>query len=215
MRKAASMLELIVAIVIMGMAVMTLPMMLEQTQKNNEFAFQQEVLLAAKTKLGDTLTYRWDENSLNNERIVVLETNGDSELTSSIDNRRVGHIYGDKRRKFNLENNATATANFNDGNIDDLDDFDGESVGLFGVVAELDYRFIDFNMTTTVTYVSDTADYNSTNLSFNLDTATAGGTTSIKMLTLRIADAAENIEPFTLRAYSCNIGESEFLRRYY
>lgn len=212
MKKAASMIELVIAIVVMGIAVMTLPMMLEQTQKNNEFALQQEIILAARTKLGDTLTYRWDENSLNNERIIVLQTNGDSELNPSTDNRRVGHIKGNKRRKFNFDNNATQSAGFNEGNLDDLDDFNGDSVGLSGTQANLDYRFTDFNMSTTVVYISDAADYNDTNLTFDFNTTTIAGPSNIKMLTLSISGVTT---PFVIRTFSCNIGESEFLRRDY
>lgn len=213
MRKAASMIELVVAIVVMSIAVMTLPMMLEQTQKNNEFTLQQEILLAARTKLGDTLTYRWDENSLNNDRIVVLQTNGDNELNPILGTtRRVGHVKADKRRKFNFDNNATTPPLVPDANIDDLDDFNGDSVTLTGTAADLDYRFTSFEMNTTVVYISDDADYNSTNLTFDLNTTGIANSSNIKMLTL--ITGREN-SLFTLRAYSSNIGESEFLRRPY
>ena len=213
MRKAASMIELVVAIVVMSIAVMTLPMMLEQTQKNNEFTLQQEILLAARTKLGDTLTYRWDENSLSNDRIVVLQTNGDSELSPVAGTtRRVGHVRADKRRKFNLDNNATLPPLTPDANIDDLDDFNGDSVTLTGTAADLDYRFTTFTMSTTVAYVADDANYSDTNINFVFDTTPTINSSNIKMLTLNITGATN---PFTLRAYSSNIGESEFLRRDY
>ena len=215
MRKAASMIELVVAIVVMSIAVMTLPMMLEQTQRNNEFTLQQEILLAARTKLGDTLTYRWDEYSLNNDRIVVLQTNGDSELNPVAGTiRRVGHVRADKRRKFNLDNNATPPPLAPDANIDDLDDFHGDNATLIGTAADLDYRFTTFEMNTTVVYVSDDANYSDTNLSFTFNTIadTNSSSSNIKMLTL--TTGREN-SLFTLRTYSSNIGESEFLRRPY
>ena len=49
MRKAASMIELIIAIVVMGIAVMTLPILLLKTQNNNAYTLQQEIILAART----------------------------------------------------------------------------------------------------------------------------------------------------------------------
>ncbi len=212
MKKAASLIELVIAIVIMGIAVMTLPMMLAQTQKNNEFTLQQEVLLAARTKIGDILTYRWDKNSLVDDRIVVLQvTNGDTELDPNNNNRRVGHIFGNKRRKFSFENNASTV--FGDANITDIDDFNGVSSGLTLVKANLDYRFTDINMTTTVQYVSDNTNYSDQNISYTFPTTPIGaGSTNIKMITLETVASGVT---FTLRAYSANIGESEFLRRDY
>jgi len=214
MRHASSMIELVIAIVIMGIAVMTLPLMLEQTQKNNEFTLQQEIILAARTKLGDTLTYRWDENSLNNDRIVVLRTNGDSELNPSIGNRRVGHVHANKRRKFAFDNNATSNVNLGPdaGDIDDIDDFKSVTTSLTGTQANLDYRYTDFNMTTNVTYVDDNATYSNTIVSYIFPTTSVNNSTNIKMVTLNITGSTS---PFTLRTYSCNIGESEFLRRDY
>ena len=212
MKKAASMIELVIAIVVMGIAVMTLPMMLAQTQKNNEFTLKQEILLAARTKIGDILTYRWDKNSLQDDRIVVLQvTNGDIELVPNIGTRRIGHVHGNKRRKFSFGNNASTA--FGDANITDLDDFDGVSSGLTLVKANLDYRFTDLNMTSTVQYVSDDASYSSQNLiDFTFPIISTAASTNIKMITL-VTKAEEST--FTLRAYSTNIGESEFLRRDY
>ncbi len=220
MRKAASMLELIIAIVVMGIAVMTLPILLLKTQSNNEYALQQEVILAARTKMGDTLTYRWDQNSLINDKIFVLMTDGDSDLnisaTGSI--RRIGHVKGDKRRRFSPDlNSSTPVANLgpDGGDLNDIDDFNGktDTLEIGPQVTSLDYHFTDFNLTTTVVYVSDNANYSAQNLNFTFDTNASTTTTSIKMLTLKVKGL--NNTPFTIRSYTCNIGESELLRKAY
>lgn len=220
MRRAASMLELIVAIIVMGIAVMTLPLLLSQTQSNNAYTMQQEIILAARTKLGDTLTYRWDENSLQNDTIGVLMTNGDSELNVTSDGiRRIGHVKGNKRRKFFASLNA-ATPPLNlgpDGGVlNDIDDFNNPTptaLVLSTQTTNLDYHFQDFNLTTTVAYVSDDANYSANNINFVFGTVASATSTNIKMLTLSIAGA--DTTPFTLRTYSCNIGESELLRKAY
>ena len=220
MRKAASMLELIIAIVVMGIAVMTLPVLLLKTQSNNEYALQQEVILAARTKMGDTLTYRWDENSLINDKIFVLMTDGDSDLNISAPGsiRRIGHVTGSKRRKFSNDiNSSTPVANLgpDGGDLDDIDDFNGKvnNLEIGSQVTTLDYHFTDFNLTTTVVYVSDDANYSAQNLNFTFDTNASTTTTSLKMLTLKVK--GPNNTPFTIRSYSCNIGESELLRKAY
>lgn len=220
MRKAASMLELVIAIVVMGIAVMTLPVLLLKTQSNNEYALQQEIILAARTKMGDTLTYRWDENSLINDKIFVLMTDGDSELniTSPGSVRRIGHVAGSKRRKFSNDlNSSTLAANLgpDSGDLDDIDDFNGktDTLQVSSQTTSLDYHFTDFNLTTTVAYVSDNANYSNQNLNFTFSDTNISTTSSIKMLTLKVK--GPNNLPFTIRSYSCNIGESELLRKAY
>jgi len=220
MRKAASMLELVIAIVVMGIAVMTLPILLLKTQNNNEYTLQQEIILAARTKMGDTLTYRWDENSLIDDKIFVLVTDGDSDLNISSPGsiRRIGHVLGSKRRKFvNDLNSSTPVANLgpDGGDLDDIDDFNGktDTLEIGSQITSLDYHFTDFNLTTAVAYISDNANYGNQNLNFTFDTNASATTSSIKMLTLKVK--GPNNIPFTIRSYSCNIGENELLRKAY
>lgn len=219
MRHASSMIELVIAIVVMGIAVMTLPLLLSQTQNNNAYALQQEVILAARTKMGDMQTYRWDEHSLDNGRIGVLITNGDVDLNITSNGRRIGHILGNKRRKFFAdENSSVSPANLGvdsgDVDKDDIDDFDDESVKLFPSLetTDLDYRFTEFNLNTTVVYISDDANYSDQDLDITFTDSNVSNSTNIKMLTLSIS-GDEVPTPFKLRSYSCNIGESELLRR--
>ena len=220
MRKAASMLELVIAIVVMGIAVMTLPILLLKTQNNNEYTLQQEIILAARTKMGDTLTYRWDEHSLINDKIFVLMTDGDSDLNISYPGsiRRIGHVLASKRRKFSNDlNSSTPVANLgpDGGDLDDIDDFDGktDTLEIGSQVTSLDYHYTDFNLTTAVVYISDDANYSNQNLNFTFDTNASASTSSIKMLTLKVK--GPNNIPFTIRSYSCNIGENELLRKAY
>ena len=102
LRNGSSKIKTVVAIIVMGIAMMTLPMMLTTVQNNNAFAMQQEAILMARTQLGDIMTYPWDENSIKNGISIVLDTtNGDSNLSRFPDSnstRRIGHIKGDKRR---------------------------------------------------------------------------------------------------------------------
>lgn len=219
MRSAMSMLELVFAIVIMGIAVMSLPLILTQVQTNNAFAMQQEAILAAKTKLGDILTYEWDESSYapTASYSFVLDTaHGDNALKAIAGTpRRVGHINTDYRRKFfPRETNAT-NIGADGGDLDDIDDFSGLPPIALTVTAgenarNLDYVFINLNLSATVNYVADTATYSNTPLNdftFNPDNAPASPT-NIKAISVTVTGADQNI---TLRAFSCNIGESPFL----
>ena len=76
MRPAFSMIELIISIVVMGIVVSSLPLILSQTEQSNTYAMQQEAILATKAKIGEILTYDWDDRDYNatDGRSYVLDT---------------------------------------------------------------------------------------------------------------------------------------------
>ena len=87
----------------------------------------------------------------------------------------------------------------------DVDDFDGTNETLtaaVGTPGNLDFVFRDINLTTTVSYESDgiagTHEFD--------PTSNPGGTTSIKMI--EVTAAATGLSPITLRAFTCNIGQT-------
>lgn len=227
MRQGSSMLELVIAIVVMGIAVMSLPLILLQTKSNNEFALQQETILAARTKLGDILTYAWDEEATNQlEGAFVLDTNdtgSETELNKHTNSRRIGHLLADKRRKgFDTFTQATAhnALGSDTGEVtlvayDDIDDFHNSVQSLYNTgeaaLNGLDYKFTDINLTTRVIYVDDSATYSNQIINdFIFTTANANRRSNLKMIQIDVVGAQTN---FSLRAYSANIGESELLRR--
>lgn len=212
MSKASSMIELVIAIVVMGIAIMTLPLMLTRTQNNNAFAIQQEAILASRTQIGDILTYPWDENSKNNT--YVLDTNSTYFKRETNSTRRKGHVKGYKRRK--LSSTPTYASSVLGievpGVYDDIDDFNSGAIRKVietngTAIAGLDYKF-DFNMSTNVVYVKDNY-VNGTIFELNA-TALIGQTSNIKMIELQAKGGDINLK---LRAYSTNIGENELLRR--
>jgi len=222
MRRAASLLELVIAIVVMGIAMMTLPLMLTTTQSNNTFAMQQEAILAARTQVGDMLTYLWDEHSIDsNGTIAVLDTNSTYAKFERHNNsvRRIGHVKGNKRRKYFTGKTYATTPSLlgkdgSDSTPDDIDDFDTTSATLHTYAESagvLDYKF-DINMTTTVSYIND--NFNESQ-PFEFNTTSIAHTTNIKMtkLTLRGNSSSSKDLNITLRTYSCNIGANQLLRR--
>lgn len=221
MRSAMSMIELVFAIVIMGIAVMSLPLILTQVENNNAFAMQQEAILAAKAKIGDILTYEWDDKSydVTVQRSYVLDTtNGDSELGRvGTTNQRVGHINADNRRKLYdstvaLNSRSASAIGSDGGDLDDIDDFSGQATTISATLetaGTLDYVFTTLTLTPTITYAADTANYASSTLgTFILNPADSGTITNIKTISVAVSGAQNAI---TLRTFSCNIGESSLL----
>ena len=220
MRKAASMLELVIAIVVMGIAVMSLPLILTQSQNANAIALQQEVILATKTKLGYILSYEWDANAYDVAAGVsrVLNTtsspSADSDFNATT-TRRVGHVQADNRRKLR-DDLATPTtdggANWGNVALGDIDDFDGRDENTTIASDTMDYIF-NLQLHPTVNYISDTATYSNQNMNFTFDyNTTFVNPTNIKMITVRTIDTSNNVN-IILRAFASNIGESGITKK--
>lgn len=223
MRKASSMLELVIAIVVMGIAVMSLPLILTQSQNANAIALQQEVILATKTKLGYILSYEWDANSYDANASVsrVLDTNASTSANAAFYTTttiRTGHVQADNRRRLGdtmVAPTADGGANWGSGALGDIDDFDGKTEHTTVVSADMDYIF-NLDLNSTVSYISDAPSagtYNNQDMNFTFNaSSTPANPTNIKMITVRTVDTSNNVN-IILRAFASNIGESGITKK--
>jgi prepilin-type N-terminal cleavage/methylation domain-containing protein len=228
-RAGFSLIELVLAIVIIAISVMTIPLMLSQSSNNDSFSIMQESILAARTKMGNILSYEWDKNSVDRNGSItyirVLDVNnGDSELdrneTTLDKNRRLGHIEQDFRRRFHEGNETNKTFPSTDSldiNKTSINSFNTEVLGntMDGNPSEFDYVIRDFNMSTNIYYISDEADYDDASLNFdfnitsNADITNVNNSTNVKMIEIFVQ--SKSTQPFRFRAFSSNIGQTELL----
>lgn len=141
-RKAIAMIELIFALVIMGIVMMSAPMLISQSQKSTQVVLQQEAIAAGAADLNMILSRHWDEADTNTTlgAPVLLVNNGSLllEPISLTDRRRAGTPSTSNRNftdNLGTEQNATAPNRFgpsvattlenDDANnsYDDMDDF--------------------------------------------------------------------------------------------
>lgn len=218
MQKAFSIIELIVAIVVIGIVITTLPLFFAQSNKSNEIAIQQEAIFTAQSTLRLILTNEWDENSYDNSLFysAVLDvSNGDTELNRvGTSTRRVGHVKQNKRRKFfSTITNASAIYLDRTSLYNDIDDFDNKIVTMQTPIPTdtMKNQLLNFTITTKVVYVLDNATYSNSILDdFNFNTNPTNAQTNIKMVQVSVQGLDTNI---TLRAYASNIGESTIAKR--
>ena len=229
MRKAVSLIELIIAIVVMGIAVMSLPLILTQTQSNNALALQQEAILSTKAKIGFISSYPWDQNSWDGTGSIfrVLDTSASPSADNAFataDIRRIGHIQTDKRRRLWDVGNANRAPN-NEvtaaPNEDDIDDFDSHDDNItIADPTQMDYIFA-LTMTPEIVYLRDSLSagnyLNSNTIQFDFDATNTETNTSrptnIKMITVRTVSQVGNDVNVSLRSFASNIGQSKISKR--
>jgi prepilin-type N-terminal cleavage/methylation domain-containing protein len=208
-KKAFTLIELILAIVIIGVVFIGVPALMQSNSKALESSIKQENVYQITTKLWQIISYRWDENSNLN---VLNVANGDSKLdrTSADSSYGQGHLSLPKHRKFESNTSLYASASLgndtgetNEGLYDDIDDFKTStaiSVLESNVKSAYGYKTDAPDVTINVSYISDTFSVASSIATFDFSTTSVANSTNIKMVEVN----STNIK---LRAYSSNIGQ--------
>ncbi len=220
-KPAMAMIELIFAIVVMGIVLMSAPMLISTAQNSTSVVLQQEGINQAVSRITMILTYPWDEADSNDSCIppVLHVTHGDSDLNETLTSdgngtgRRAGVPINSSSRKFNTCGNdmyASTTLGADAGDKDDIDDFGTTSLTQ---IQNQGGRYIgkdSATINTSITYGSDAADYSnggSTPIVFIPSGGTA--TSNIKNIDVNVTTFASDTElksSIVMHAFSCNIG---------
>jgi len=224
LRPAIAMIELIFAIVIMGIVMMSAPMLISTATKSGYVAIQQEAINEAASQVNMIMGYHWDESTTDEmflDPILGVST-GNSDLDASgTTGRRKGTPKESYRSFIRFDGtddlNASISTSFGnaaDGDTeeDDIDDFAGTLTHLV-LIPEATLKADNVETTTidinrTVAYSDDTASYNSSSISYDPFGSTTGST-NIKSITVTLTSSSgldELEKKIVLRAFSCNIG---------
>ena len=232
LRKGVAMLELIFSIVVMGIVLMSAPMLMSTAAKSGYVGLQQEGINEASTMINMIMSYHWDENNTDPSYIdnLLIVTNGEDELDQAgTTKRRIG-TPKESSRAFAREDGtddltASPSTSFGEGKDngttetenDDIDDFDDTTVTLTAAAAGVDYADT-IQIATEINYIDDDTDYDTSNISFSPDFAgiAANLTSNIKhiQVTLTSTSGVEELDKtIVLHAFSSNIGAYNFEER--
>ncbi len=223
LRPAIAMIELIFAIVIMGIVLMSAPMLISTATQSTFVALQQEGINEAASRVNMIMGYAWDEQNTQDNYIfpILHVTSGDPAFDESgYTARRVGTPMTSQRTFIlsdanNSDLNASALGS--DGaDLDDIDDFGGTSLTNIET-ATIDYvEKATVNISTTIAYTADsiTGGYNNNDTITFVPFGAPGGTTNIKSITVNLTGSAgELTKNIILRAFTCNIGSYKLEER--
>jgi prepilin-type N-terminal cleavage/methylation domain-containing protein len=208
-KSAFTLIELIFAIVIIGISMISLPMMNQAISKGVEGNLVQEAIFAASAELNQVVSYHWDANSTENSdnlAKVVWTSSNDCDTTTKL---RLGHVSQPLHRRC-LDNNASAptpTGSLgSDSILDDIDDnINTTAVTIFTGTAGTSSGYKkNYRSTTNVTY-ADFGDQTIVN-------PTTAATKNMKKVTVTISDTSGNTVTL-LNTYSANIGEIDYYKR--
>ena len=233
-RSAFTLIELVFAIVVIAIVIVSMPMMMRTNEDAIESNVVQEALFAASAKMIQVLSYPWDANATDQTNpttygkvINVFETNTtyyrkDTDGTLDVNSSyRVGHILQDNHRRFHdaqsgipsgmsslITNNPNPPTALNNVLATGVPfDNPATSKDTFSKGYKKNYT-MDIN----VSYIPDTPS-TSTYIFYNLNTRAYSTTpTNMKLITINIKDSSNNVLT-SLSSYSANIGEFDFAKR--
>jgi len=236
LRPAIAMIELIFAIVVMGIVMMSVPQLLTTATDSSYVAIQQEGISEAATQVNIIMGYEWDENNTIDGHTSVLNTAGDVRLQGIVapptPKRRAGTPIRSQRHFSSYDGSEFTTTpvvqlGTDGGDLDDIDDFTG-TTNLLVVEAAInnsDYleKQAAISIARTVTYMSDAVaagTYNDptadNSLTFTPSFTTDANTSNIKRIQVTLTSTAginELNKTITLNAFSCNIGSYKLEER--
>ena len=231
LRSAIAMIELIFAIVIIGITLMSAPILISQASKSGYVAIQQEGINEAASHISMIMGYDWDESNTQSDSYdTILRTDSAvADINESTNPNFPGYRIGtpkESMRNYKVGGTSRLDASNIGSEIgeteeDDIDDFSGTIIHLDDLssgsaVADNIEKTTDINMSTSVVYISDApatgTAYNSNTLTLNPDLSGAGSTTitsNIKHITVTLTSESgvdELSKTIILHAFSSNIG---------
>ena len=211
LRPAIAMIELIFSIVIMGIVLLSAPMLISVASKSTSVALQQEGINEAAARINMALTYDWDDNNINvpcGGTPSILHANGDNKLNMipGPQNTRIGVPADSNSHTFNCgglqQFNASPIGQELPNTIDDIDDFNNVGLALVinsgsggkDYIENPDTTGNTVQIGTTINYVDDDADYDK-EFTFNFNSGSApAGTTNIKAINVTLTSSSTEKE---------------------
>ena len=211
-KSAFTLIELLFAIIIIGISVISLPMMNLVIEKGISANIVQEAVFAAATELNEVTTAHWDEHSFevgepdSLSRMIDIPSNPircDNNSSSARYRLLIGHIKQPLHRRC-LDSNSTTFLNV------------GVDPAIVGVISLGDKVhgsqniFVD-SVTNQKGYKQE---YNSTIVITHPANFDGTNNNNIKQITVTILNS--DAEPITrLHTFSMNIGEVDYLKKEY
>lgn len=222
-RKAIAMIELIFAIVVIGISLLSIPNLIYTATESGYTSMQQEAIAAAASDMSLILTKEWDEANTDPKLPAIILTTAST--TAGLTQPTRANLHS--RTYFSATGGAMAASasstfqNPDTGDIDqdDIDDIPGTTEGH---VEDGTKDLIDtISVSTTVDYLNDAESSGSWNTATNAYdepflAAPPGGTSNVKGIVLTLTSGSGTTElekTIKLKAFSCNIGSYELERK--
>lgn len=204
-KSAFTLIELIFAIVVIAITVISLPMMNQTISKGIDSNLLQEAVFAAATELNEVTTTQWDEASIDvNASSIISQVINDGNCENNQSNERyrlkTGHILQPLHRKCL---NDLTQAELHSNTIAGIDAVEDKAHGYQNIFLNLTPGQADYKQNFTSAL---TVDYN--------QVFAGAAQPNMKKITITVKDENNNTV-VSLYTYVANIGGTDYYKRTY
>jgi len=202
-RSGIAMIELVIAIVVMAIALISVPLITSQTNKSIELSHQYDPIFLAKKQLRIIMSLPWDEN----DRGSVLTTI-ENDPPCRADGYRDGHQRYDNRRKCDTQGASALGIDGGETIYDDMDDFDGYHQTYFTSAnrAQSGYSLLQNSVDVQFRYITYNCNVPAQRVACTITNAPIATTTNLKLIQTNAYSIGSDIN-VTLYSISANIGD--------
>ena len=193
-----TLIELIFAIVVISISVISLPTMTQTTSKGIDANLVQEAIFAASAELNGAISAQWDENSMKDDKYSLSRV---IDIDDKCDNSHLlaGHIAQPLHRRCLTDSDISPLDGTADDEIYALEDMAHDLEDVFSTSSSANGYKKQYK---SKIEISRGVDFNG-----SIDN-------HIKEIKLTITDSDENTITL-LKTYSANVGEVDFFKKVY
>jgi prepilin-type N-terminal cleavage/methylation domain-containing protein len=157
MRKALTLIELILSMVIIAIVFTIIPRLVQSMNQSTQTTIKEEAMYNAMAQIGMIINLPWDNNNTQNPQILGVSNGDPAYDCNATSGYRVGGFVGGRNciKPIGINYNASSVIGKEDAQYNDIDDYHDTNISAdkncSGVVKGL------FKIGTTVTYVADPA----------------------------------------------------------
>ncbi len=211
MRKGLTLIELILSMVIIAIVFTVIPRLIMSMNQSAQTTIKEEAMFNAMAQMGAIINLPWDNNNTQNSQILNVTQNNIYDCnTSSASGGPLGYRIGGFVGGRNCRALIDGTYSFNasvigkeDANYNDIDDYDANITTPDIQCSDGTLKSLDYNITTSVYYVSDPSVTGSIMLSNTLSTPT----TNTKYVAVKKGSCT------IFEYHSFNIGQMDIKKR--
>ena len=242
-RKAIALIELIFAIVIIAITLLSVPNLISETTKASNKAITQEAISNAASYSSMIMSSFWDEacvDPIRGNPILVVDKNTTGLMEKEVNSTILGipTMIGiglrpgtslTTKRKFAIDSlgnrySATPPTNLSleptDAEPNDIDDFNNKESNLtlesHTTAKSGDYKDTTIKIKTKIAYIDDTPNPNFDNITITYNNPfnkEMNVSTNIKKITLTLTSSNDKSKKIVLQSFSCNIGSGVLKER--
>lgn len=214
MRRALTLIELILTMVIIGVVFTVIPRLIHSMNQTSQTAIKEEAMYNAMTLMGAIINLPWDSNNTEHNQILQVNNGNTAYTCNTISGYRIGGFIGGRNciEPSGIDYNSTAIGK-EDAQFNDIDDYHDTNITADkNCSASLKKEL--YKMYTTVVYTNDPASSGTADL--NLTAKGANQSSNTKHVVVKVGYGSDSQHPGCITAleyHAFNIGQIQINKR--